>query len=186
MLRNFKNYVKKIKDFFFPTKWTGPFLKVVQIKGTNYDVTEMTTGDIKELLALEKEIYDGKAPWPRSAFLMELNSFFNHLYLVVRKEDELVAFIGCRISKEDAHITNLAVKPKFQKKGLATYLLEQAKQFALFNDCQQLSLEVRVSNHDAKRLYRKFGFVSTNIRKNYYTENNEDAVEMKYDLHHFD
>ncbi len=135
---------------------------------------------LKNLLVLEKEVYQGLAPWPRSAFLMELNSFFTHLYLVVRKKEELVAFIGCRITGKDAHITNLAVKPSFQRLGLAFYLLKEAKDFAIAHDCHQMSLEVRVSNHDAKRLYRKFGFVSFNIKKNYYTENQEDAVEMRW------
>ena len=43
---------------------------------------------------------------------------------------------------------------------------------------ETLSLEVRLSNTDAQRLYRRLGFSARNIRKNYYTENNEDALDM--------
>jgi ribosomal-protein-alanine N-acetyltransferase len=46
------------------------------------------------------------------------------------------------------------------------------------NRCETLSLEVRVSNKDAQRLYRKLGFQSRTIKKGYYTEKNEDAVDM--------
>ena len=57
-------------------------------------------------------------------------------------------------------------------------MIDEVKNFAIMNDCKTLSLEVRVSNADAQRLYRRLGFVASNIRKNYYTENNEDALDM--------
>ncbi len=46
------------------------------------------------------------------------------------------------------------------------------------NRCETLSLEVRISNQDAQRLYRKLGFQSRKVRKGYYTQTNEDALDM--------
>ncbi|MDN6731712.1 MAG: ribosomal-protein-alanine N-acetyltransferase, partial [Atopostipes suicloacalis] len=43
-----------------------------------------------------------------------------------------------------------------------------------------LTLELRVSNHKAKKLYKKIGFKEKSIRKNYYSDNNEDALKMAY------
>lgn len=57
-------------------------------------------------------------------------------------------------------------------------LIDEVEKFAIMNDCETLSLEVRLSNTDAQRLYRRLGFSARNIRKNYYTENNEDALDM--------
>ena len=40
------------------------------------------------------------------------------------------------------------------------------------------TLEVRVSNTAAIRLYERFGFISRGVRRGYYTDNREDAVIM--------
>jgi len=39
-----------------------------------------------------------------------------------------------------------------------------------------------VTNHGAQRLYRKMGFQEGGIRKNYYTDNMEDALVMWVEL----
>lgn len=182
MWKKINEWFNEVKDVFSPKFSSLANGKNVTIGAQEYELMEMKSSDIKELVALEKKVYLGEAPWPRSAFLMEMNSFFPHLYLVLRNKDTIVAFIGCRVSQGDAHITNLAVDPDFQRRGLANFLLNQAKDFALSHHSKAMTLEVRVSNQDAKRLYRKFGFVAFNIKEAYYTENKEDAVEMKYDL----
>jgi [ribosomal protein S18]-alanine N-acetyltransferase len=41
-----------------------------------------------------------------------------------------------------------------------------------------MTLEVRVTNNVAQALYRKLGFQNGGIRKNYYTDNQEDALVM--------
>ena len=75
-------------------------------------------------------------------------------------------------------ITNIAVATAFQNRGIGKLLIDEVENFAIMNDCETLSLEVRLSNTDAQRLYRRLGFSARNIRKNYYTENNEDALDM--------
>jgi ribosomal-protein-alanine N-acetyltransferase len=43
---------------------------------------------------------------------------------------------------------------------------------------RSMTLEVRVTNNVAQSLYRKLGFQNGGIRKNYYTDNQEDALVM--------
>ena len=45
-----------------------------------------------------------------------------------------------------------------------------------------MHLEVRSSNHAARKLYENFGFAVQGVRRNYYTETGEDAVIMSADL----
>jgi len=82
------------------------------------------------------------------------------------------------ISFEDAHVTTIAVDPKWQRHGIATRLLVTLARESLVRGAQNLTLEVRMSNQGAKELYRRFGFAPVGVRKNYYKETNEDALVM--------
>jgi ribosomal-protein-alanine N-acetyltransferase len=43
-------------------------------------------------------------------------------------------------------------------------------------------LEVRASNAPARALYRSAGFFEHGVRRAYYSDNGEDAIEMRLDL----
>ncbi|KFN90089.1 ribosomal protein S18p-alanine acetyltransferase [Tetragenococcus muriaticus 3MR10-3] len=149
-----------------------------EIAEKKYVVREITSEDIKDLLKLEREVYTGETPWPRSAFLTELHSSYSHLYLCVLYQNKIVAFIGGRVFFGDTHITHIAVHPDFQRLGIASFLLQEIEAFAYRQHCQTLSLEVRISNIDAKRLYRKSGYEAKKRLANYYRKGNEDALYM--------
>lgn len=141
---------------------------------------EVRYTDIRQLIAIEKDAYEGDVPWGKTAFLSELNGPQPVLYLIVEHEGQAVAFIGVRFEQEDGHITNVAVLHEYQGRGLATILLEEVIEAAKRSEYASLSLEVRISNMDAQRLYRKLGFVSRTVKKNYYLSNGEDALDMLY------
>ncbi|OJG54367.1 ribosomal-protein-alanine acetyltransferase [Enterococcus haemoperoxidus] len=130
------------------------------------------------MLSIEREVYAGELPWTKTAFLVELQSSEPHLYLLIQKEGKTIGFIGCRIFGKDAHITNVAVSSQNQGKGIGSFLIREVRQFAKNNDCETISLEVRISNKNAQRVYRQLGFVSNTIKPDYYTEDKEDALEM--------
>ena len=95
-------------------------------------------------------------------------------------EDETGALVGYAIISRyvDAwHVMNVAVAPDWRRRGIASALLER-----LFGvtagDGRGYTLEVRVSNTDAIRLYERLGFRSRGIRRGYYTDNREDALIM--------
>lgn len=174
MLKKFKALTQRWQPRQIPTYER----QVRLIAGQPYVLRQLTNEDIKTLIFLQKEVYAGNMPWTRSAFLSELTSPMRHLYLCAEDKGKVVAFCGCRIHGVDGHITNVAVLPAFQGRGLGSLLLEEVEDFARQNHCETLSLEVRLSNRDAQRLYRKLGFVSRAIKKGYYDETNEDALDM--------
>lgn len=176
MCKNFN-----IFSSIFPTikKKQTPYLaKTVSVGAQTFQLREVLAKDIKDLLAIEREVYAGELPWTASAFLAELNSATKHLYLLAVDGEKPVGFIGCRLYGSDAHITNVAVLNAYQNKGLGRLLMKEATRFALEHRCNTMSLEVRISNQKAQSLYRKLGFVSTSVKKNYYEELQEDALEM--------
>lgn len=150
----------------------------VRIRGKEYFLREVTNRDIKDLLAIERDVYAGELPWTKSAFLGELHSFYKNLYLLIADEQKAVGFIGCRIKNKDVHVTNVAVLTNYQNKGIGKYLLQEIKNYGIKQRCETMSLEVKISNQAAQKVYRQFGFVSHAIHRNYYDENKEDALEM--------
>ena len=79
---------------------------------------------------------------------------------------------------EEADITNVAVKENARRKGVAGLLLQEAKQIALKEGVMAFTLEVRVSNQAAIRLYEKHGFHSVGRRPGFYEDPKEDALIM--------
>jgi ribosomal-protein-alanine N-acetyltransferase len=152
--------------------------KNVTISNEDYFVRSVANSDIKDLLGIEREVYNGELPWTKTAFLVELQVADPHLYLLIQKEQKTVGFIGCRIFDKEAHITNVAVAKAYQGKDIGSFLIREMKAFAQAHQCDCLSLEVRISNKNAQRVYRQLGFQSSTIKPEYYTENNEDALEM--------
>ncbi|WP_369403883.1 GNAT family N-acetyltransferase [Secundilactobacillus silagei] len=75
------------------------------------------------MLGIERAVYGGKTPWDSAAFASELRHGTDRLYLVLRRHDRLLAFIGCTFddAKGDAHITNIAVVPDYQNRGLGHF-----------------------------------------------------------------
>ena len=83
---------------------------------------------------------------------------------------------------EQSQITTIGIDPHYQRRGLGRALLEAMIDFALQQDCQVMSLEVRISNQKALSLYQSLGFQTKAIRKNYYQDNHEDAYLMVKEL----
>ncbi|GAY72652.1 ribosomal-protein-S18p-alanine acetyltransferase [Lentilactobacillus kosonis] len=140
--------------------------------------------DIPEILGIERAVYGGQTPWDDRAFRSELMRKNDRLYLVLRRNDWLVAFIGCSLNfkTKDCHITNVAVAPNFQNHGLGYFLVNAIVKKARQMEFEKVTLEVRMSNTRAQRLYRNIGFVDDGINKGYYFNDREDALNMKMDI----
>ena len=95
------------------------------------------------------------------------------------ERDELVVgFIGVWLLIEEAHIVTVAVRDGHRGRGVGELLLIAAIETALKVRQPVLSLECRVSNQVALRLYEKYGFQRTGLRPRYYSDNNEDAYVL--------
>lgn len=149
------------------------------------DVRYATDADTEAIIAIQKECYDGNPPWGRFAVSNELNkptSFF----LIVHHLGLPISFIGLSLRHDTIHVTNIATIPTYQQHGLGTFLIEMSAELAKKLNRKQMTLEVRVSNEGAKRLYRKIGFQDGAIKKNYYHNNGEDALDMFLNLKKLD
>ncbi|MCX8723210.1 ribosomal protein S18-alanine N-acetyltransferase [Lactobacillus panisapium] len=133
--------------------------------------------DIANLLFLETKTYEGRTPWAAEIFQLELQKK-DSLYLVVYHKTALIAVIGMRLNLVEAHITNLAVDPAWQKKGLGTYLMQLMIDYARKLGCHSISLEVRIDNEVAKKLYQGLGFTVNFVRPNYYQDLHKDGLNM--------
>lgn len=139
-------------------------------------LAQMQIEDLPQVMAIENVAF--ASPWQQQTFYQELTkNRFAH-YKVIKKDKELVAYIGYWVVFENIHITTLAVKTEFKKQGLAQILIAEVfKDAQRIDDCK-ITLEVRVSNYQARALYKKLGFFEEGIRKNYYQAENEDAIIM--------
>ena len=131
---------------------------------------------LRSVMRIEAEVYPN--PWTMSLFLSELALRNKRAYTVAQYGSMTIGYTGLMFIEDDAHLTNIAVDPIWHKHQIATRLMLHNVKRALQAGARHMTLEVRVSNDAAQRLYRKFGFAPAGVRKNYYTENNEDALVM--------
>ena len=96
----------------------------------------------------------------------------------------VVAYAGFWLWGDEAHVGTIAVHPEWQRRGLGRWMLLNLTQEAMLVDADAITLEVRVSNLAARRLYRKQGFEIAGRRRRYYRDTGEDAYIMTLaDLH---
>ena len=136
----------------------------------------MTLEDIDQITDIEQEAFT--EPWTKEAFHNELVNNLFAKYIIVEYAGDIVGYGGMWIIIDEAHVTNIAIRSGFRGKGLGSLLLTEMKKTASNFGAVRMTLEVRVSNHAAQKLYEKHGFEASGIRPNYYSDNNEDAVIM--------
>jgi ribosomal-protein-alanine N-acetyltransferase len=131
---------------------------------------------LRGVMAIERQAY--ARPWSPNLFVAEMTEPNNRSYLVARIDRDVVGYAGLICYGDEAHITNIAVDPMLQGHGIASRLLVEQVRAAAQMGGNAVSLEVRVTNWRAQRLYARFGFHPVGIRRNYYAELHEDALIM--------
>jgi ribosomal-protein-alanine N-acetyltransferase len=134
---------------------------------------------LRGVMAIERQVYP--RPWSPNLFLSEMSESRNRCYLVARLDREVVGYGGLICYGEEAHVTNVAVDPLQHRRRIGSRILNDLIEAALDMGADAVSLEVRVTNWGAQRLYGRFGFRPVGVRKNYYQEINEDALIMWLD-----
>ncbi len=130
--------------------------------------------DIFAVAAIERAVFS--RPWTEQAFKMALQQ--DTLFVVATRGDTIIGYCGMYCSYGEGEITNVAIMPEEQRRGIGRkmmeYLLEQAQQRGIV----KLILEVRISNVHAIGLYRDLGFHNCGIRRNFYEMPREDGMVM--------
>ncbi len=89
-----------------------------------------------------------------------------------------MAYLIFTSATDELHILNFAVDPTFQRQGIGAALLERLHEVARRKKIKHVFLEVRDSNLAAKTLYEKLGYKAITRRKEYYAQDQEDAILM--------
>lgn len=143
-------------------------------------IRKMENVDVDQVYEVEKASF--ATPWSKEIFEQEIvENLFAH-YFVMEVDGEIAGYCGLWVVIDDAQITNIAISPKYRGNKLGEKLFLYTLKQAIRLGGRRLSLEVRASNIIAQRMYRKFGLVPGGVRKNYYTDNQEDAIVMWVNL----
>jgi ribosomal-protein-alanine N-acetyltransferase len=142
-------------------------------------VAEMTAEDIPAVHAIETASFP--TPWPPYAFRQELETNRMARYIVVRGGDRVIAYAGIWLMVDEAHVTTFAVLPAYRRRGIGGLLLAQLMKLSADLGAVVCTLEVRLSNAAARKLYAEFGFKPVGLRPRYYSDDGEDALIMTTD-----
>src|SRR5687767_10221283 len=141
------------------------------------DFRRLELHDLNDIERIERESYP--TPWSRSMFAGELAKPSSiSLGAFDRETGELVGYLVISRYVDAWHVMNIAVTPPHRRRGVASVLLERLFELTGSDDRRGYTLEVRVSNEGAIKLYERLGFVARGVRRGYYTDNREDALIM--------
>jgi ribosomal-protein-alanine N-acetyltransferase len=139
------------------------------------EIRRLALPDLQEIEAIERRAY--RTPWSRSMFASELAKATS-VCLGAFDGHRLVGYVVNSRYADSWHVMNVAVDPDWQRRGIATRLLERLFELTADDEGRGYTLEVRVTNDEAIRLYERLGFERHGIRRGYYTDNREDALIM--------
>jgi ribosomal-protein-alanine N-acetyltransferase len=137
----------------------------------------MQIEDLDIVLAIEQQSFT--TPWSRAMFLSELaNTRSSCLFVARAKRDReaIVGYLGYRVVVDEMHVVLVAVHPSWRRHGIGRQMLQQAMKQARLTACHKATLEVRISNTAAQRLYFQLGFAPVGTRPGYYRRPVEDAL----------
>jgi ribosomal-protein-alanine N-acetyltransferase len=168
--------VTEIDREAFPTQWPPANYRqeiknqlahyIVVIDDTR-TITENATKQPKKSFSLTAWL----APWLKTGYSRN-ETPSNHT------RQYIIGFSGIWMMTDEAHITNIAVSEAYRGRGIGELLLIATIDLARELKASTMTLEVRISNNVAQRLYGKYGFKQTGARKGYYLDNREDAIIM--------
>ena len=166
-----------------------------------YVVEPMQLADVPIVASIERDVFP--MPWAASAFAYEVQANPHSYYLVARfqklpaapsfqgkltsarhrltgrrKSADILGYAGFWLMANQAHISTLAVAPRYLRRGIGELLLVGLIDWASEVQATTMILEVRTLNLAAQSLYHKYGFETTGVRKGYYSDNGEDALIM--------
>ena len=169
------------KEAFSPLWVSSPFKRDLNNKRASYLVACFDDGvSPEEILAeIEPDQPEGRRPptlWSRVLGHIGLSSDIE-----AERGDgafNIAGYVSVWYQADEAHITEIAVKESLRGRGIGELLLIGSLEAAIEYGSKVMTLEARVSNFIAHRMYQKYSFKSVGIRKAYYSDNREDAVIM--------
>ena len=141
----------------------------------NIIIRSMTKDDVDGVYEVEEDCFEDS--WSKESIRKELKNDLAR-YLVAELDNKIVGYVGVWFVVDEGHITNVAVHSDYRGHKIGDKLLKEMVKLCKENKLIAMTLEVRTSNTVAQNLYRKYGFKMGGIRKEYYSDNKEDAIIM--------
>jgi [ribosomal protein S18]-alanine N-acetyltransferase len=142
----------------------------------NVELRRLEARDLDDVEQIERECYP--TPWSRSMFDAELRKPSSLALGAFTEEDVLVGYAFVSRYVDAWHVMNVAVVHEYRRRGIASALLERLFDVTVTDPRRGYTLEVRISNEGAIKLYERLGFEARGVRRGYYTDNREDALIM--------
>jgi [ribosomal protein S18]-alanine N-acetyltransferase len=149
----------------------------------NVVIRQMKLDDLEQVVEIDQISFP--LPWTPSSFRYELTDNQASRCWVVEMDGRVAAMLVGWLIVDEIHIATIATHPDFRGRGIGRQLLLHSLKSARAEGVVKSFLEVRASNDVAQSIYRSFGYIVTGRRKEYYKNNNEDAILMTLeDLDH--
>lgn len=140
------------------------------------EIRRLVLDDVREIEEIERRSMP--APWSRTMFVGEIAKLSSICLGAFDPEGGLVGYMIVSRYVDAWHVMNLVTAPAHRRRGIGARLLTQLFELTADDDQRGYTLEVRVSNAPAIRLYETMGFCARGVRRGYYTDNREDALIM--------
>jgi ribosomal-protein-alanine N-acetyltransferase len=145
------------------------------MENNNIVIRPMTIDDVDGVFEVEKNCFEHY--WSKGEFEKDMKNDVAR-YLVADIDGKIVGYVGIWFVAGEGHITNVAVHSDYRGQKIGDILIKHLVKICKDNNIFAMTLEVRVSNIVAQNLYKKYGFKLAGIRKEYYSDNKEDAMIM--------
>lgn len=138
-------------------------------------VTTMTESDLADVADMEEKCFSD--PWSKNA-IAESIANPNAAMMVALFDGVVCGYVCIMTAADSAYVPKLCVRPAYRRRGIATALMAAAERISIAEGCEEITLEVRESNHAAIALYESMGFEPVGRRPGFYTQPIETAVIM--------
>lgn len=139
----------------------------------DYRICSAAPRDAAEIAEIERQVFS--VPWSRNLIEQEIANE-SAVFLAAKDETRILGYVSGQQIADEFYISNLAVAADCRGLGIGRTLMEQLIDIARLQNSAFISLEVRVSNAAARRLYESLGFQALGERKDYYQHPQENAV----------
>jgi [ribosomal protein S18]-alanine N-acetyltransferase len=132
--------------------------------------------DLDGIIELEAECFTNPTTRDMLRYEVETSDVLHGYVMRPKPDGMIVAWCAVWIIFDELHINTLAVHPRWRRQGVASLLLTHVLDDAVRLGAEKATLEVRRSNEGARKLYERFGFEVSGVRKEYYRQPVEDAL----------
>jgi ribosomal-protein-alanine N-acetyltransferase len=157
-------------------------MSIIQM-ATQTHIRWMVRSDLSSVVAIEKDVFD--YPWSQQEFLIAARQR-NCIGMVAERNEEVVGYMVYELHKTRIELLNFAVRPRSQRLGVGSAMIEKLKSKLDYERRNKISLELRERNLDGQLFFRQAGFKCVSILHGWYAVEEESvAYRMQFNTGEF-